>query len=134
MDAPAQLRSCAEGETSRRLAAIPGLGVITATAIAATVSDPGQFRSGPAFPHVALQSGATLSEAMKEMIQEYDPLLSAAYEPPVMALDLVDKAVDREVALNPFAPVLAKPQTQFGVFDQPADCLLQRFRVLRRHE
>lgn len=61
-------------------------------------------------------------------------LLSAAYEPPVMALNLVDKAVDREVALNPFAPVLAKLQTQFGVFDQPADRLLQRFRVLRRHE
>jgi len=32
---------------SRRLAAVPGIGVITATAIVATVSDPRQFRSGP---------------------------------------------------------------------------------------
>lgn len=36
----------AASEASRRLAAIPGLGVITATAIAATVTDPNQFRSG----------------------------------------------------------------------------------------
>ncbi len=39
----------AENEASRRLAAIPGIGVITATAIAATVSDPEQFRSGRQF-------------------------------------------------------------------------------------
>jgi transposase len=39
----------AESEASRRLAAIPGLGVITATAIAATVTDPDQFRSGRQF-------------------------------------------------------------------------------------
>ncbi|MGB0823157.1 MAG: IS110 family transposase, partial [Alphaproteobacteria bacterium] len=36
-------------ETSRRLATIPGIGPITATAIAATVPDPGQFRSGRQF-------------------------------------------------------------------------------------
>ncbi len=39
----------AESEASRRLAAIPGLGIITATAVAATVTDPGQFRSGRQF-------------------------------------------------------------------------------------
>jgi len=39
----------AESEASRRLAAIPGIGVITATAIAATVSDPEQFSSGRQF-------------------------------------------------------------------------------------
>ena len=39
----------AESEASRRLAAIPGFGVITATAIAATVTDPDQFRSGRQF-------------------------------------------------------------------------------------
>ena len=39
----------AENEVSRRLAAIPGLGVITATAIAATVTDPDQFHSGRQF-------------------------------------------------------------------------------------
>jgi transposase len=38
-----------ENEASRRLAAIPGVGVITATAIAATVTDPDQFRSGRQF-------------------------------------------------------------------------------------
>ncbi len=38
-----------ENEASRRLAAIPGVGVITATAMVATVSDPGQFRSGRQF-------------------------------------------------------------------------------------
>jgi len=38
-----------EREASRRLTAIPGLGVITATAIAATVTDPDQFRSGRQF-------------------------------------------------------------------------------------
>ena len=38
-----------ESEASRRLTAIPGLGVITATAIAATVTDPDQFRSGRQF-------------------------------------------------------------------------------------
>ncbi len=36
-------------ETSRRLATIPGIGPITATAIAATVPDPSQFRSGRQF-------------------------------------------------------------------------------------
>ena len=36
-------------EASRRLTAIPGIGVITATAIAATVTDPDQFRSGRQF-------------------------------------------------------------------------------------
>ncbi len=36
-------------EVSRRLATIPGIGVITATAIAATVTDPDQFRSGRQF-------------------------------------------------------------------------------------
>ena len=39
----------AESEASRRLATIPGLGIITATAIAATVSDPDQFTSGRQF-------------------------------------------------------------------------------------
>lgn len=39
----------AESEASRRLAAIPGMGVVTATAIAATVTDPDQFRSGRQF-------------------------------------------------------------------------------------
>jgi transposase len=38
-----------QNEASRRLAAVPGIGVITATAIVATVSDPGQFRSGRQF-------------------------------------------------------------------------------------
>lgn len=39
----------AESEASRLLAAIPGLGVITATALAATVADPDQFHSGRQF-------------------------------------------------------------------------------------
>lgn len=39
----------AESEASRMLAAIPGLGMITATAVAATVADPDQFRSGRQF-------------------------------------------------------------------------------------
>ena len=39
----------AGNEASRRLAAIPGLGVVTATAIAATVTAPNQFRSGRQF-------------------------------------------------------------------------------------
>ena len=38
-----------KNEASLRLAAIPGIGVITATAIVATVSDAGQFRSGRQF-------------------------------------------------------------------------------------
>jgi transposase len=38
-----------QNEASRRLAAVPGIGVITATAIVATVSEPGQFRSGRQF-------------------------------------------------------------------------------------
>ncbi len=38
-----------QSEASRRLAAIPGVGIITATAMVATVSDPGQFRSGRQF-------------------------------------------------------------------------------------
>ena len=39
----------AENETSRRLAAIPGIGVITATALAASVTAPDQFRTGRQF-------------------------------------------------------------------------------------
>ena len=39
----------AENEASRRLAAIPGVGIVTATAIAATVTDPDQFKSGRQF-------------------------------------------------------------------------------------
>jgi transposase len=39
----------ARNEASRRLAAILGIGVITATAIAATVTDPDQFSSGRQF-------------------------------------------------------------------------------------
>ncbi len=39
----------AESEASRRLAAIPGVGVITATALAASVTDPDQFRSARQF-------------------------------------------------------------------------------------
>ncbi|MEZ5812465.1 MAG: IS110 family transposase [Rhizobiaceae bacterium] len=39
----------ASNEASKRLAAIPGIGVITATAIAATVTDPDQFHSGRQF-------------------------------------------------------------------------------------
>ena len=45
-----QLMAChAESEASRRLAGIPGLGVTTATTLAATVTDPDQFRSGRQF-------------------------------------------------------------------------------------
>ena len=36
-------------EVAQRLATIPGIGVITASALAATVSDPGQFTSGRQF-------------------------------------------------------------------------------------
>jgi transposase len=39
----------AANETSRRLADVPGLGITTATAVAATVTDPDQFRSGRQF-------------------------------------------------------------------------------------
>jgi transposase len=39
----------AGNEVSRRLAGIPGIGIITATAIAATVTDPEQFKSGRQF-------------------------------------------------------------------------------------
>jgi transposase len=39
----------AANEASQRLAAIPGIGIITATAIAATVTDAEQFRSGRQF-------------------------------------------------------------------------------------
>lgn len=45
-------RLCVEhrtNETSRRLKTIPGIGVIGATAIAATVTDPKAFRSGREF-------------------------------------------------------------------------------------
>jgi len=38
-----------QDKTSQRLATIPGVGVISATALAASVSDPGQFRSGREF-------------------------------------------------------------------------------------
>ena len=38
-----------ENEASRRLATIPGIGPITASAIVATVTDPGQFRSARQF-------------------------------------------------------------------------------------
>ena len=38
-----------KNELAKRLATIPGIGVITAGALAATVSDPGQFRSGRQF-------------------------------------------------------------------------------------
>ena len=38
-----------ENEASQKLTTIPGIGVITATAIAATVTDPDQFRSGRQF-------------------------------------------------------------------------------------
>ena len=36
-------------ETSRRLAGVPGIGIMTATAIAATVPDPSVFRGGREF-------------------------------------------------------------------------------------
>ncbi|MBY6059792.1 IS110 family transposase [Leisingera daeponensis] len=36
-------------EVSQRLATIPGVGVLTATALAATIADPAQFRSGRQF-------------------------------------------------------------------------------------
>lgn len=39
----------AANEASRRLSDIPGLGITTATAVAATVTDPDQFRSGRQF-------------------------------------------------------------------------------------
>jgi transposase len=39
----------AESEVSQRLTVIPGLGIVTATAIACTVTDPDQFRSGRQF-------------------------------------------------------------------------------------
>jgi transposase len=39
----------ADHDVSRRLADIPGIGLITATAVAATVTDPDQFRSGRQF-------------------------------------------------------------------------------------
>lgn len=38
-----------QDEASQRLASIPGVGVITATALAATVTDPSHFRSGREF-------------------------------------------------------------------------------------
>ncbi len=38
-----------ENKTSQRLATIPGVGIITATALAASISDPGLFRSGREF-------------------------------------------------------------------------------------
>jgi len=38
-----------ENDASRRLATVPGIGLVTATALAATVDDPGRFRSGRQF-------------------------------------------------------------------------------------
>lgn len=45
-----------ESELAKRLSSIPGLGVVTASALAATVTDPGQFRSGR---HLAAWLGLT---------------------------------------------------------------------------
>lgn len=39
-----------QSEISRRLASVPGVGVMGATAIAATVTDPDLFRSGASSP------------------------------------------------------------------------------------
>ena len=39
----------AQSEASRRLSGVPGLGILTATALAATVTDPNQFHSGRQF-------------------------------------------------------------------------------------
>lgn len=39
----------AQCEASRRLSGVPGLGILTATALAATVTDPNQFHSGRQF-------------------------------------------------------------------------------------
>lgn len=49
LPSPRNGKGFAESEASRRLAAIPGLGLITATAVATTLTDPGQFRSGRQF-------------------------------------------------------------------------------------
>ncbi len=38
-----------QNQDSQRLATIPGVGVITATALAASITDPGLFRSGREF-------------------------------------------------------------------------------------
>lgn len=38
-----------ESELAKRLSSIPGIGVVTASGLAATVTDPGQFRSGRHF-------------------------------------------------------------------------------------
>jgi transposase len=43
------LQSCRRDEVSRRLAAIPGIGPLTATALAASITDPKMFESGREF-------------------------------------------------------------------------------------
>lgn len=52
-----------QNEASRRLAAIPGSGVITATAIVATASDPGQFHSGATVRSLARARTRTRTQA-----------------------------------------------------------------------
>ena len=50
-------------EAAKRLEGIPGIRIIIATAISATVTDPGQFKSGRR-PHIA-QRGRSQSEHKK---------------------------------------------------------------------
>src|SRR3546814_4124565 len=72
----------AESEASRRLAAIPGLGVIAANAIAAIVTDPDQFRSGRQFAAwlgLTPQQHSTGGKSAEEHTSELQSLMPNSY-------------------------------------------------------
>lgn len=77
----------AESGASHRLAAISGLGVITATAIAATVIDPEQFRSGRQFAALARSDPAIVFDRRHLETGEIDTSADCFWSVPLPSSD-----------------------------------------------
>ena len=98
-------------ETARRLATIPGIGPVGATALAASVTDPGQFRSGRQFAAwlglTPRQNSSGGKERLGRITKMGDKYLRQLLV--IGATSLVRRAKDKPDAVDPrFVALLAR--------------------------
>ena len=98
-------------ETARRLATIPGIGPVGATALAASVTDPGQFTSGRQFAAwlglTPRQNSSGGKERLGRITKMGDKYLRQLLV--VGATSLVRRAKDKPDAVDPrFVALLAR--------------------------
>ena len=125
-----------EDETSRRLEAIPGIGRITASALAASVSDPAVFRSGRELAAwiglVPKQNSTGGKQRLGRICKQGDPYLRWLLV--AGALSVIRHARRRGTASPRLSGIIARKPTEVAAVASASNNARRVWAILTRGE